>query len=116
MMLETLATYVKDVSVLRKLLFAASHLPPDLPNLWGIAVEFATAGKVKHNEIDAKTAKSLLDNIEAFDRDALKKSNEGAHRVGTNVCHKTTWDSFKNVCVRCKRELVTCKEGLHHCV
>ena len=58
-MLEVIATYLKDVSVLRKLLFAATHLPPDLPNRWGIAVEFATTGEVKCNDIDVKTAKSL---------------------------------------------------------
>ena len=72
-MLEVIATYLKDVSVLRKLLFAATHLPPDLPNLWGIAVEFATAGKVSRNDIDVKTAKSLLENIEVFDREAQKR-------------------------------------------
>ena len=72
-MLEVIATYLKDMSVLRKLLFAATHLPPDLPNLWGIAVEFATAGKVSCNDTDVKTAKSLLENIEVFDRKALKK-------------------------------------------
>ena len=91
-MLETLTAYVKDVSVLRKLLFAASHLPPDLPNVWGIAVEFATAGKVKRNDIDAKTAKSLTDNIVAFDRDALKKDDHLMKEL-VDQC-QTTWDTF----------------------
>ena len=69
-MLEVIAGYLKDLSVLRKLMFAATHLPPELPNIWGIAVEFATAGKV--NAIDAMTAKSIIDNVEAFDKCALK--------------------------------------------
>ena len=72
-MLGVIATYLKDVSVLRKLLFAATHLPSNLPNLRGITVEFATAGKVSCNDIVVKTAKSLLENIEVFDREALKK-------------------------------------------
>ena len=59
-MLAVISKYLKDVSVLRKLLFAASHLPLDHPNRWGIAVEFATAGKVKSNVLDAKSAKSLV--------------------------------------------------------
>ena len=115
-MLETLTAYVKDVSVLRKLLFAASHLPSDLPNLWGIAVEFATAGNVKRNEIDAKTAKSLVDNIETFDRDALKKDESLMKELVEWVPTSATKPlgialiSSKKVCVRCKRELVTRKD------
>lgn len=115
-MLETLAAYLKDVSVLRRLLFAASHLPPDLPNVWGIAVEFATAGKVKRNDIDAKTAKSLIDNMEAFDRDALKKDDHLMKELVEWVPTSTTKPlgivliSSRKVCVRCKRELVTRKD------
>jgi hypothetical protein len=41
-MLGTVSKYIKDVSVLRRLLFAVVHLPSDLPNLWGVAVEFVT--------------------------------------------------------------------------
>ena len=30
-MLDVIAGYLKDLSVLRKLMFAATHLPPELP-------------------------------------------------------------------------------------
>ena len=43
-LLGTISKYVKNVSVARRLLFAVTNLPKDLPNLWGVAVEFATLG------------------------------------------------------------------------
>ena len=84
-----MATHLKDTSVSRKLVFAATHLLPDLPNLWGITVEFVTAGEVERNAIDAVTAKCLIDNIETFDKYALKMddclSSTRAGWVGTNI-------------------------------
>ena len=102
--------------LLRKLLFAASHLPPDLPNLWGIAVEFATAGKVSRNDTDVKTAKSLLENIEVFDREALKKDTCLLKELTEWVPTPATKSlgivlvSNKKVCVLCKKELVSRKD------
>ena len=115
-MLEVLATYLKDLSVLRKLLFAATHLPPEMPNMWGIAVEFATVGKVERNAIDAITAKSLIDNIEAFDRCALRKDDcllkELVGWVPTSATKPLgiILISKKKVCLFCKKELVTRKD------
>jgi len=37
--------HIKDVSVLRRMLFAATYLPDDLPNYWLMLVEFGTLGK-----------------------------------------------------------------------
>ena len=71
-MLKALAKQLKDVSVLRRLLFAVSTLPCDLPNFWDIAVEFATKGHLKEN-IDAKTARTLMENVETFDKTAFCK-------------------------------------------
>ena len=71
-MLEALAKQLKDVWVLRRLLFAVSTLPCDLPNFWDIAVEFATKGHLKEN-IDAKTARALMENVETFDKTAFSK-------------------------------------------
>ena len=44
-MLEVISKYIKDISVLRRILFAASFLPPQLPQFWGVVLEFATVGK-----------------------------------------------------------------------
>jgi hypothetical protein len=71
-MLGILAHHLKDVSVLRRLLFAASNLPHDVPNFWGIVVEFATAGKVQRNSIDSDTAAALIDNVRSFDERAFE--------------------------------------------
>lgn len=48
-MLGAISKYISDVSVLRRLLFAVVHLPKDLPNFWGVAVEFATKEKESRN-------------------------------------------------------------------
>ena len=69
--LAVVAKQLKDVSVLRRLLFAASFLPSEMLNLWEIAVEFATAGKIQCNSIDADTAAALIENISTFDKKAF---------------------------------------------
>lgn len=56
-MLGTISKYIKDVSVVRRLLFAVMNLPKDLPNLWGVAVEFATQGQESRNALSAEQAK-----------------------------------------------------------
>lgn len=71
-MLSISAQHMKDVSVLRRLLFAAVHLPPELPNFWSLVVEFAT---IQRNPIDPKVAESLIRNIESFDKAALSDDN-----------------------------------------
>lgn len=71
-MLGVVAHHLKDVSVLRRLLFAASHLPREVPNFWGYAVEFATAGKVDRSSIDTDTAAALIENIQSFDGRAFE--------------------------------------------
>ena len=38
-MLSPISKYVKNVSVLRRLLFTAVNLPSDLPDLWEVAVD-----------------------------------------------------------------------------
>ena len=71
-MLEVVARHLKDVSVLRRLLFAASNLSNEVPNFWGIVVEFATRGKVHRNRIDQDTAAALVENIHEFDERAFE--------------------------------------------
>ena len=61
---------------MRRLLFVAAHLPRELPNFWGIAVEFAIDGKVERNCIDPDTAASIVENIRSFDKCAFE-TDEG---------------------------------------
>ena len=70
-MLALFAQHLKDISVLKRLLFATAFFPRDLPSFWGVIVEFATAGKVQRNSIDADTAAALVENIHTFDQKAF---------------------------------------------
>ena len=66
-MLGTISKYIKNVSVVRRLLFAVMNLPKDLPNLWGVAVEFATWGQETRHTLNAEQAKLLVQNVQELD-------------------------------------------------
>ena len=80
-MLEIVARHLKDVSVLRRLLFAASNLSEEVPNFWGIVVEFATAGKVQCNSIDSDAVAALVNNIHSFDERAFESDASLTHEL-----------------------------------
>ena len=71
-MLSSIAKYIDDVSVLRRLLFAVSQLPKDLPNVWEIAVEFATNGNHSRSQVTSEQVKVFIENIQLLDARALK--------------------------------------------
>ena len=73
--LGSIGKYIKDVSVLRRLLFAVSQLPQDMPNKWGIAVEFATQGKEGQNQITAEQVKVFMENMNVLDTTAFQNDN-----------------------------------------
>ena len=73
-MLEVISKYIKDVSVLRRILFAASVLPPQLPQFWGVVVEFATLGNISAQSVTPEQARVFIENLhvlnaKAFDTD-----------------------------------------------
>ena len=70
-MLSALSKHIKDVSVLRRLLFAMSQLPHDLPNVWTLALEFATNG-MEDKILDPKTTELILKNLEKMDLAAFQ--------------------------------------------
>lgn len=61
-MLSSVSKIVKDPSVLRRLLFAVSQLPNDLPNYWNIAVQFATCGKQSY--LTLEQSKIFVENLQ----------------------------------------------------
>lgn len=75
-MLGSLVKFFKDTSVLRRFLFAAATLPPDLPNLWGVAVEFATRGKESRNVISPKQAQVFVENLHELDSAAFSTDKQ----------------------------------------
>ena len=69
-MLEIIAKYIREVSVLRRLLFAVFFLSPDLPDLWNLVVQFALDGKCE-SPVTAKQAKALSENIQLLNSSAF---------------------------------------------
>jgi len=70
-MLRMVAAKLKDVSTLRRLLFATVHIPRDLPNFWGVVVEFATFGEVDRSRLGEDEARMLVENMEEFESRAF---------------------------------------------
>ena len=66
-MLGLISKYIKDASVLRRLVFAVVHLSQDLPNFWGVVLEFATKGQESRSTISAEQAKMLVENMQELD-------------------------------------------------
>lgn len=73
-MLSSVSKIIKDPSVLRRLLFAVSQLPNDLPNYWNIAVQFATCGNQSYLTPDQ--AKVLVENLHELDAKAFDTDRE----------------------------------------
>ena len=71
-MLGVIAKYIQNVSVLRRLLFAAAFLSPDLPMFWGVVIEFATSGEVSKSSVTEEQARVLIENIQVLNAAAFE--------------------------------------------
>ena len=60
---------VKDVSVLRRMLFATPYLPQELPCYWQIIASFSTLGS--DTSIDAAAVKLLMENLQVLNAQAF---------------------------------------------
>ena len=80
-MLQAISKYIQDVSILRRLLFAVAHLPSSFPNLWEVAVEFATEGKGSQDKLTAEQAKMLMENIQELDALAFRTDHQLLHEL-----------------------------------
>ena len=69
-LLKESSKYVDSPSVLRKLLFAATNLPKDLPDYWKTVTSFAMNESHKEKLTPSKV-EALIDNIQYCDKDAL---------------------------------------------
>ena len=112
-MLGVISNYIKDVSVLRRLMFAVAVLSPDSDLLWSIVVEFATAGEVSRETISSDIAKALMENIQtlnsrAFDSDEMLfkeltcLDHSGTQGVGVPLISKESKCKFCDspLCIR----------------
>ena len=70
-MLGVLAKYMKDVSVVRRLLFAVVFLSSELPEYWGVVLEFATRGEISKSSITPEQIKAITENLQVFNATAF---------------------------------------------
>ena len=74
-MLKLLAKNFSRVSVLRRLLFAASQLPTDLPNYWKIVLDFATEEE-NQDSVSVEQVRVLLENLQELNCAAFKTDTQ----------------------------------------
>ena len=76
-MLSEISQHIEDPGVLRKLIFATTHLPKDLPRYWEVITDFSARGST-HAQPSLSKIQALVENIEdvsaqtfATDKDLL---------------------------------------------
>ena len=72
--MELVAEYVKDVSVLRRLLFAATFLPEEYPAYWETVCKFAMIDS--SSPLDVHTARLLMENLKVLNKAAFAQDPE----------------------------------------
>ena len=72
--MELVGSVVKDVSVLRRMLFAASYLPQDVPHYWEIVASFSCTGS--STSLSAERVRLLMENLQLLSRQAFATDAE----------------------------------------
>lgn len=67
--MELAGSVVKDVSVLRRMLFATSYLPEELPHYWEIIAAFSCLGST--SSLNADSVKLLMENLHLLNTQAF---------------------------------------------
>lgn len=67
-----LSEVIKDVSVLRKMLFAVANIPNDHPKLWEAVVLFGVGQTSQRNKITPEQARVLFQNVWELNQEAFK--------------------------------------------
>lgn len=75
-MLGSVSKIVNDVSTLRRMLFAAANLPPQIPNYWGVILDFATQGKTKSSDLTQEQVRVLMENLKLLDKEAFHSDEQ----------------------------------------
>ena len=71
--MELVGSVIKDVSVLRRMLFAASYLPQDVPHYWEIVASSCVNSSIS---LSADRVKLLMDNLQLLSRQAFATDAE----------------------------------------
>ena len=86
--MELVGSVIKDVSVLRRMLFAASYLPQDVPHYLEIVASFSCVNSIS---LSADKVKLLMENLQLLSRQAFATDAElSAELLKTHrVCPKS---------------------------
>lgn len=72
MTMEVVAVQIKDVAVLRRILFATSTLPTELPNYWDTVASFGCLGcSSDQPKITPDSAQVAIENLKVLDVNAF---------------------------------------------
>ena len=74
MTMEVVAVQIKDVAVLRRMLFATSTLPTELPNYWDTVASFGCLGCSSNlPKITPDSAQVAMENLKVLDANAFSQ-------------------------------------------
>lgn len=110
-MLSTLSQKVRDVSVVRRLSFAATFLPKSMPNYWESVANFSVAHRQSRNNLTTQQVKVLVENLEEIDGgtfasdDVLIREIVDMPRCGTDIPQGIILISSKHSCSICGSNL-----------
>ena len=67
--MDIASSLVKDVSVLRRMLFASTFLPCDMPHYWEVVASFSNQGS--YENVSSSQVKLLMENLEILNQQAF---------------------------------------------
>ena len=67
--MDLAASLVKDVSILRRMLFATAYLPQEVPNYWEIIASFSFTGS--KSKLTSDKVKLLMENLQIIDKEVF---------------------------------------------
>ena len=107
--------HIKDISALRRMLFAATYLSDDLPNYWQMLVEFGTLKKDSES-IKIDDTKILFQNMKELDNYAFAKDeelfSEFMYLEGNKGPLGVVLISSNDTCGNCRSKLLLRKDRL----
>ena len=109
--MELAGSVVKYVSALRRMIFATSYLPQELPQYWDIVASFSCNGSTSH--INGDTVKVLMENLQLINKQAFtidlkltKELIDAPHGESTQDPLGVVLISSKQTCHKCGGKLL----------
>ena len=70
--MDTLQNQVKEIGVLRRLIFATRNLPAEIPHYWQKVASFGSKGSKNESLVSADLARTTMENLEHIDANPLQ--------------------------------------------